>query len=241
MDNKKLLWLIKCSSECLLPGNTRFLYPPFGRIQNRSEQNGRRRLFFEDGGKNEYSRVGKSIRHFIRCGKKESLQWQNTHRHNSLADGTCIRYIPGNSASSHSSKRCPHRKENAYLHRRQQTISFPLVFFPRTNHTERILVRLSYHFSRTFSFQYNLQFYFILLVRSHPLWRPDCIGCYIHSQFLYFLCRIYKTIPRHRPFRKMADSLFPHFLDSLFPPLCIFFGMRLFSSLYHYHCFWPRQ
>lgn len=68
-----------------------------------------------------------------------------------------------------SSKRCPHRKENAYLHRRQQTISFPLVFFPRTNHTERILVRLSYHFSRTFSFQYNLQFYFILLFRSHPL------------------------------------------------------------------------
>ena len=47
--------------------------------------------------------------------------------------------------------------------------SFPLVFFPRTNHTERILVRLSYHFSRTFSFQYNLQFYFILLFRSHPL------------------------------------------------------------------------
>lgn len=86
-----------------------------------------------------------------------------------LPTETCIRYIPRNSASSHSSKRCPHRKENAYLHRRQQTISFPLVFFPRTNHTERILVRLSYHFSRTFSFQYNLQFYFILLFRSHPL------------------------------------------------------------------------
>lgn len=34
---------------------------------------------------------------------------------------------------------------------------------------ERILVRLSYHFSRTFSSQYNLQFYFILLFRSHPL------------------------------------------------------------------------
>ena len=30
--------------------------------------------YFEDGGKNEYSRVGKSIRHFIRCGKKESIQ-----------------------------------------------------------------------------------------------------------------------------------------------------------------------
>ena len=38
-------------------------------------------------------------------------------------------------------------------------------------------------------------------------------------------------------FRKVADPLLPHFLDSLFPPLCIFFGMRLFSSLYHYHCF----
>lgn len=63
----------------------------------------------------------------------------------------------------------PTEKKTLTFIGRQQTISFPLVFFPRTNHTERILVRLSYHFSRTFSFQYNLQFYFILLFRSHPL------------------------------------------------------------------------
>ena len=30
--------------------------------------------FLKMAAKNEYSRVGKSIRHFIRCGKKESLQ-----------------------------------------------------------------------------------------------------------------------------------------------------------------------
>jgi dnaJ homolog subfamily C member 11 len=54
----------------------------------------------------------------------------------------------------------------------------------------------------------------------------------------YIFCAAYtRRFHDIGPFRKMADSLLPHFLDSLFPPLCIFFGMRLFSSLYHYHCF----
>ena len=59
------------------------------------------------------------------------------------------------------------KKTLTFIGANKRFLSHWYSFHGRT--TRRILVRLSYHFSRTFSFQYNLQFYFILLFRSHPL------------------------------------------------------------------------
>lgn len=153
--------------------------------------------------------------------KKESIQWRNTHRHDSLAIGTCVRYIPGNSASSHSSKRCLHRKENAYLHRRQQTISFPLVFFPRTNHTERILVRLSYHFFGLFLF--NIIFSSILFFLFDPT-PYDGLIVLVATSIVnsYIFCAAYTR--RFHDIGRSGKWLIPFYLISWIPyfPLFVF-------------------
>ncbi|MFR6111880.1 MAG: DUF805 domain-containing protein [Dialister invisus] len=100
-------------------------------------------------------------------------------------------------------------------------MSFPLVFFPRTNHTERILVRLSYHFLGLFLF--NIIFSSILFFFFDPI-PYDGLIVLVATSIVnsYIFCAAYTR--RFHDIGRSGKWLIPFYLISWIPyfPLFVF-------------------